>query len=172
MKNIRHTISLLIGIFFALKVSAFELKGLTLGASTSPDQVSSAMGVKCGEGANGMQVCNGPTTIGGVWGSVNIVISPTKQLQRIQFSFDEDSFDTLAEAFTEKYGKPKIERSVAQNAFGAKFNQTALTWSEVGGNQIHLSKNLTKRGSAFIWFSTKNDREMLGTSRKANKDDL
>lgn len=151
---------------------AFELKGLTLGGKTSVEQVESAMGVKCGVGANDMQVCNGSTTIGGVWGTANIVVNPAGRLQRIHFFFDADSYDGLAEAFAEKYGKHVTRRPVMQNGFGAKFQATEKTWIQKSGNRIDLSENTFERGKASAYFSTPADRALMNETAKADRKDM
>lgn len=153
-------------------VSAFELKGLSLGSPTSPTQVQSAMGVKCGRGAHEMQVCNGPTTIGGIFGDVNIVISASGKLQRIWFTFKSSSFESMAEAFTEKYGKPKMDKSTGQNAFGARFGQITMSWADSRSNWILLSKDTAILGTSTISMTSPEDRELLRKINKADRSDL
>lgn len=152
--------------------NAFELKGLTLGSPTTPAQVHSLMGVPCGVGANDMQVCNGPASIGGVWGDANIVISPSGKLQRISLLFDANSFESLAEAFVEKYGKASIQRSTVQNGFGAKFERVDMAWTQKNGNRIDMSKNASRAGRAYIGFSTPEDRKLTRDVDRAKRSDL
>ena len=162
-------------LFFAVftgSASAFELKGITLGEKTSTAQIESAMGVKCDVGANEMQVCNGQTTIGGVPGVANIVVSPQGILQRIHFSFDADSFEELAEAFVGKYGAHTTRNDIVQNGFGAKFESPSKAWTLKNGNRIDLSKNAATLGKGFIAYSTPADRARLNGARKANRGDL
>jgi hypothetical protein len=156
----------------SVNAGAFELKGLVLGSPTTPDAVHQAMGVKCGEGANGMQVCNGPSSIGGVSGYANIVINAKGTLQRISFSFDSGSFFPLAEAFEEKYGKHATRRLAMQNGFGAKIDSVEKIWSKKDGRRIELEENSGRIGKALALFTTQEDRGLIDKVNKADRSDM
>lgn len=159
-------------VILCANAAAFELKGLTLGAKTSPEQVQAAMGVQCGVGADEMQVCNGQTTIGGVWGEANIVIAPSGKLQRIHFTFDSNSFESLADAFGDKYGKHTTKRTVVQNGFGTKAENVEKVWGQKNGDQLKLRKNDVEIGKAVASYTTPEDRALLRRIYKADKSDL
>lgn len=125
-----HRISLIAALVListsALAASPpLEFKTLVIGAPTTPEQVEAALTpcgmtgdpcdalakkilemlpVKCGRGANGMQVCNGSTTIAGTITQVNVVIGSDGLLQRIHLTFSDYGYEDVHQALTHKFG--------------------------------------------------------------------
>ncbi len=56
-------IALTVALVAPVSALAFDFKGITIDAYATPEQVLEKLGVKCGAGANSMQVCNGNITI-------------------------------------------------------------------------------------------------------------
>jgi hypothetical protein len=143
---------------------ALDFKGLVIGEKTTAAKVEEVLGggvsiVRCGVGANEMQVCNGVTTIADAVATVNAVLMKDGTLARVMFTFDPDDFDAVTRQMRIKYGAPQSERSEAmQNGFGAKFTQTRAVWDDRRGNRIDAARFAGKTTeTAVVRFSSPAD---------------
>ena len=147
---------------------AFDFKGIAIGSPATPEQVLEKLGVKCGAGANEIQVCNGSVTIARESARMNLVINAAGIVQRIDLTLSPLSFDLLAPILIEKYGPPtKTDRSELQNRMGAKFDQVVHFWLD-GDAQVLYQKYAGATDSSNLYFSTKEDRD-LRSQRTANR---
>jgi len=158
-----------------------EFKGLQLGEITTSSQVETqlksdealkicgqsegqcadSVNVSCGAGNDGIQVCNGKTTITGSQTDVNVVIGADGRLQRIFLTFSNDSYDEVHDALLQKYGKPSsVKKYRVQNGFGAQFVQVDTIWRRAGGLKLRLSRYGASTDDSVVYFSTKADDEM------------
>lgn len=148
MKNTRWNLvvavlALTTAMSFA-RADGFDFRGFTLGTKVTPEQVTDALAIckpnseciypkqvnlKCGEGANNWQVCNGFVFAADVLMRTNIVIGADGQLQRIWLTFSSLSYDEILQAMKAKFGPPTTtQNGRVQNGFGAKFSQVTSTW--------------------------------------------
>ncbi|MBY5698426.1 hypothetical protein [Rhizobium leguminosarum] len=150
-----------------------EFKGLVIGAKTTSAQVLKATGVKCGNGANSMQVCNGPVRIGETSLTANIMIDGKGFLQRIYMTMDSSAFDKIAPALIEKYGAPDSEANpMLQNSFGAQYQQTRYIWMTPDESTLYALRYNGEITQSVIAFTTKADRDMISESGQARASDL
>jgi hypothetical protein len=54
------------------------------------------------------------------------------RVEKLNVEFQPTEFDTLAAAATKKWGKPASQNVPMQNGYGAKFDNTLLTWEREG----------------------------------------
>lgn len=147
---------------------ALDFKGITIGAPATSEQVLEKLGVKCGAGVNEIQVCNGTVTIARESARMNLVINASGIIQRIALSLSPKAFDIVAPLLIEKFGPPtKTDRSELQNRLGAKFDQVVHFWRE-GDAEVVYRKYEGSIDSSSLYFSTKEDRDLL-SQRKANR---
>ena len=151
----------------------FDFKGISIGQPATPEQVKQAMGVDCGPGINGMQVCNGRVPVGSYSNDVNLVISPTGNIQRISLEFSSSMYEGFVGALTDKYGKPTdIYETTLQNGYGAQFRQTITEWKGSNEVMIQLVRYHTGTDTSRLYYSTKEDRDMLNRNRSINSSDF
>jgi hypothetical protein len=165
-----------LGVFSLLTgaAQAYEFKGLEVGGPTTygPNQVEAALNqqtssvnasgslgrVKCGEGGKGGQVCNGPTSVAGVYARTNTVTSTEGVVTRISLTFSSRSFDTVEAGVLSKYGEPtKTEQNTVQNRMGATYQNVEHTWEGEGGRYIRLSKYAGSLDDSTLYFGTAED---------------
>lgn len=148
----------------------FDFKGLQLGKPTTAEDVEARLnGVGCGAGANSALVCNGNTTIAEETAKVNIVIGATGLLQRIALTVDRRSFGVVLPNLVAKFGRPTAnQRSVSQNAMGAKFEERVYLWRRKGGLEL-TAFTAQNYDTASISFSTPEDRQLLSGASAADR---
>ncbi|MND44810.1 hypothetical protein D3C80_356590 [compost metagenome] len=132
----------------------FDFKGIVVGAPATLRTIKQKLGVDCGAGYAGMQVCNGTVTIAGVIADMNLVISKTGKVQRISLSFSSKFYEQVEDAMFKKFGKPGVNQtSEVQNGYGAKFIQRELLWGDTP-NTVVMMKYANKVTDSFIMFSS------------------
>lgn len=164
-------------LFFLLVVplaaNAFDFKGIAIGALTTPEQINEKLGVKCGAGIEGRQICNGVVTVGREAARMNLVIDKVGIVQRINLSMAPASFDVVAPLLIEKFGLPTSTKTGdLQNRMGAKFEQITHLWQGPGELEVFYTKYAGSIDASTLNFSTKQDRDMLGAGRENRKGDI
>ncbi|NOT65290.1 MAG: hypothetical protein HOP06_04540 [Methylotenera sp.] len=173
-----------------------DFKGLVLGELASTEQIENTLNagcksqinescndseltiyestkIKCGEGGNGGKVCNGFTTIAGERAEANIVIGSSGKLQRVWLRTSSYSFDSISDELIKKFGKPsRVKNSNVQNRFGATYPQKELVWKGANSATLNFEKYGSKLDESSLYFSTKEDLEMLLNKSKTVKNDL
>ena len=77
------------------------------------------------------------------------------RLSRISLDFPSDSFDTIAKAMIEKYGKAsRQERQTVGNRFGARFENLTLTWNVRGGGEIVVKRFDDDLDQGSVWMES------------------
>jgi hypothetical protein len=153
--------------------AAYDFKGVAIGQPATPADIQAKLGVKCGVGANNLQVCNGMVTFAGTVAVMNLVIGADGIVQRISLPFASDQFGSVAEAVIEKFGPPKkTTHETEQNQTGATFLNVVHKWTAAGGIEVTLSKFASRVDTSLLYFSTSADREMLEHNRKERAKDL
>ncbi len=154
----------------------FDFKGIHLGKHATPHQVEDKLAIRCGVGANEVQVCNGSTTIAEEPAWLNLVIGANGIVQRIYLTLAPDAFETVAPLLTEKFGRPaSIQRSVVQNRMGAKFDQLVYSWRRSGGLELTYQRYAGNLDTSSLYFGTSEDRRLLndaGTPENERRKDL
>jgi hypothetical protein len=159
------------GLASAANARDLDFKGVTVGATATPEYIKEKLGVKCGRGAENSQICNGPVTIGSLRATMNLVIDGTGIVQRIHLILDPRFFDLLAPTLAEKFGAPdNISTSVIQNQMGAKFAQVGHVWLGSNDTKLEYKKYFGRIDESSLLFSTKEDRAMF--SKPLPKSDL
>lgn len=152
---------------------AFDFKGIKIGAPATADQLREKLGVTCGKGAGEMQVCNGPVTVAREPAKLNLVIAPTGLVQRIELTLSPSSFDVVAPELIGKFGTPaKTERGQVQNRMGATFEQVHHLWVGEDETEVFYSKYASSLDRSRLYFSTKEDRDLLGKSKTDRGGDI
>jgi hypothetical protein len=153
--------------------AAYDFKGVSIGKAASPADVENKLGVKCGVGFHGIQVCNGSVTIAREPAKMNLVISLKGIVDRIHLTLSPDAFEIVAPELIDKFGKPtSTSHTVVQNRLGAKFPQTVYLWSAKDGTEVLYSKYTSSLDESSLYFSTKADRELMRGSEKERRSDL
>ena len=129
--------------------------------------------VKCGAGGNGMQICNGTTTIADQLTMVNLVIGTDGTIQRIHLTFIDLSYDDVHQALVAKFGAAqKVSHPTLQNGFGATFLQEESLWAGAKGAQLLLQKYAGDVDHSDAYFSTQADRDLMTGASQAPSTDL
>jgi hypothetical protein len=130
--------------------------------------------VSCGQGSQGMTVCNGATTVAGFSSEINVVIGANGLLRRVMLSgLDPDNFDAIRAELQGKFGPPKSQqKSGVQNAYGAQFQQIESVWTDSNGGRIEFSKYAGSIERSRLYFSTAEDRERVKATQRGTKGDL
>ncbi|MGB4811748.1 MAG: hypothetical protein WBP13_04610 [Methylophilaceae bacterium] len=162
-----------LALVLPLSASAFDFKGISIGGASTPKQVLEKLGVKCGLGANEMQVCNGNVTIARETAYMNLVIDRKGIVQRISLSLSSSAFETVAPLLIEKFGTPtSTNRGEVQNWMGAKFEQVSHLWKGENEVEVRYSKYAGVVDKSGLSFTTKKDRELQGKSRENPRGDI
>lgn len=153
-----------------------DFKGIQIGKPATPSQVEDKLAVRCGVGANKMQVCNGLTTIAEESASLNVVIGANGIVQRIELRLAPEAFETVAPLLIEKFGRPaSIQRGGVQNRLGAKFEQLVYSWRRSGGLELTYRRYAGDLETSSLYFGTAEDRRLLnegGTPAKERRKDM
>lgn len=80
------------------------------------------------------------------------------RLYMVSASFGEQAYETVADAFTAKYGQPtKIEVRKWQSKAGATFDNRAMIWKFSGGGALELESMGSEVGACrYTFTSTRN----------------
>lgn len=161
-------IILVLGMFASLNAHAFDFKGVELGASVSPNEITEKLGIKCGAGLNGIQVCSGRVTIAKASAFMILNISEMGKVYKIVMSFDSLNFEDVQDALVKKFGEPSSsDHSTIHNRAGATFNQTSDVWID-GGNKVTLERYGSTVTKSFLEFLTPEALEKF-KEKHANK---
>ena len=191
------TWALLLALAICGEAQAFDFKGLVLGEPITPAEVEARLNtgckgrdnkpcdsidsmlydkgrIRCGEGWEGAQVCNGTTTAAGYPADVNIVIGANGALRRVYLTrLDPDGFDAIRQEITAKFGAPKSTAApVLRNAFGATFRQAEVTWTDAKRRHVTLSKYAGTTEAGSLLFATPEDRIATERAKKGKTGDL
>jgi len=168
--------ALLLGLWATVSAAAapaFDFKGIRLGESSTPKQIRERLGVSCGIGAEDIQVCNGRVTIAEEPAEMNLVLSATGVVQRINLTLEPEQFDIVATELIRKFGKPATHsRSTVQNGFGANFAQQAIQWNGPAGTVLFFEKYAGSLRQSMLFFSTAADRRKMESLKKDRHKDL
>jgi hypothetical protein len=132
------------------------------------------MKVSCGEGSQGMIVCNGTTTIANFPAEINVVIGANGLLRRILISgLDPDNFDAIREELRSKFSPTEVtQKSGVQNAYGARFQQVNSVWMDASGGRLEFSKYAGSVERSSLYLSTAEDRKRVKATQRGTKGDL
>lgn len=168
-----RTVIMLALVLISQQIWAFDFKGVKLGGASTPNEIHELLGVNCGEGYQGLKVCNGTVTVAREDASMNLVISQKGIVQRIELTLSPDVFDDVAPELIRKFGKPSnITRSTVQNRMGAKYPQVIYSWKAKDGGEVVYTKYAGRLDWSFLNFSTKADRDMLGKDKENRRGDI
>ena len=175
--------------------TAFDFKGLVLGAATTSSEVDSHLNtgcksaiegraclegekvlyeagrVQCGAGVDGMTVCNGYTTILGSSARINVVINSKDTLDRIWLTdIEAANFEAIRQQLVAKFDAPK-STATPTVGFGATFRQTEVTWANTAQDEVALLRYAGDVIHSSLLFTTAEDRVRLwGLPKKAKGD--
>lgn len=165
----KKTIISIVIFLLPLAAPAFDFKGIQLGGPATPEQILEKLGVTCGKGIRTTQVCNGSVTIAREPATLNLLINEAGIVQRMDLSLSPAAFGAVAPELIAKFGAPnKTTSEVLQNRMGAKFDQVIHIWQGDRELQLTYDKYSGSVSRSRIYFSTKEDRELMGRS-KANR---
>lgn len=151
----------------------YDFKGVQIGAPATAEMIKARLGVECGAGAPGMQICNGDVTVAKERATLNLVIGKTGEVQRIHLLLDSDSFDLVEPELIRKFGSPTtVEHPKLQNAMGASFQQTRDVWIGANGVQVAFERYAGSIDSSSLYFSTEADRRLLSGADVDRSGDL
>lgn len=160
-------------IFLSPLAYPFDFKGISIGQPSTPTQVEEKLGVRCGAGASGMQVCNGNVTIARESASMNLVINANGVVRRINLSLSPKSFDIVAPLLIDKFGPPSSTKNdVIQNRMGAKFEQVTHMWTDEDGNIVWYARYAGAIDKSLLSFTSKEERDLLQERRGSRTSDL
>lgn len=150
----------------------FDFKGVYLDQPATPAEIKSKLGVDCGAGRPGFQICNGRVTVAGRNADMNLVIGQSGKVQRIALTFDTSSFNAVENALMQKFGAPKVEIGQVQNRMGAKYDDRTDVWGEAPGPTVRLSQHAGSLDEASLRFWTEEDRVMLERLNNGDPSDI
>lgn len=148
-------------LIFCTEPSAreFDFKGIKLGQQSTPENIETNLGIKCGEGFNRTLVCNGNTTLAGQPCDMNLFADQNNIVTRITATFDSSAFELIMEALSKKFGKPTTKiASVVETGFGVKHKQIDAAWVGKNGTRIDFSRFGASTQSSFLYLSTPAER--------------
>lgn len=127
--------------------SAVDFKGIQLGAPTTFQAVSDALGFPCSSSA-----CLGETTIAGQPARSRVAFDGVT-VARIDVIFEPRDFPAVLAACQKKYGVPSASTATEkQNLHGAKFLVTRVTWRFADGSQaVLLDRDSVSEGSFALY---------------------
>lgn len=160
-------------LLYASSVYALDFKGIHIGKPATPDQISEKLNVKCGVGANQMQICNGPVTIARESAHMNLVINAQGVVQRIGLTLPSDAFDIIMPLLVEKFDTPaKTTRNDVQNRMGVHFEQIVHLWRGEDDVELLFTKYAGNLDHSVLYFSTREDRELLVKDKTNRRGDI
>jgi hypothetical protein len=161
-------------LMLSQSIAAFDYKGIELGKTYSLEEIREKIGVECGAGSEGMQVCNGSASFASEAAQINIVLNKVNSVQRIALTLSPSAFEEIARLLKDKFGRPaKVEASKIQNRFGAQYTQLIHTWRKKGELELIYTKYAGGLETSYLHFSTKDDRQLLyGASISTRKKDM
>lgn len=160
----RTSLALILALFAsAAFADGFELRGIKVGAQFTREELKAAWGCFPEEKA----LCSAILA-----GHVADLTPSTARMHvwTVGATFDNDGFEDIDRALTAKYGKPREERSTAQNAFGAKFVQIAHFW-ELDGQEMTMQKFATATKAA-LYICAKEQCEEQHFKERAARDKI
>lgn len=93
-------------------------------------------------------------------------------LYKIQLTFSENGFKSVANGIKEKFGNPKVSNIVVQNKIGGVFNSTVLEWSNIS-SAIVLERFFTSvNTSGLIYFLNKENSLVKKTNSESKKNSM
>lgn len=156
-----------------LWASAYDFKGVEVGKPATPALIKEKLGVDCGAGFAGIQVCNGLVTIAKEPARMNLVINKDGIVQRIHLTLDPSAFDAIAPLLVEKFGPPTAtKRDVVQNRMGAKFDQVDYYWKNEQEDMMSYGRYATTLDTSSLYIGTKEDRAKATARQSDRKGDL
>lgn len=163
-KSFALALAISLAMASAQAAEPFGLKGLAIGQTVTKAQIEPALGFHC-DSSN----CEYPGRCGCGWGFTSIaganadisVMIDHARLVKITASFPSLDFESVANAFIAKYGKPtSVEHAAAQTVAGAKLNVIIDTWENAAGDQIMIG-NFADGAHGILTISTKAERDFL-----------
>jgi hypothetical protein len=160
-------------LLFSVSSQAFDFKGIEVGGFSTAETVYKTLrdptargglgaGVSCRNVADDAHVCDGSTTVAGVFAKANIAISNEGLVTHIELRFESQYFSTVAQGAIDKYGKPAATRkSVVQNRMGATDENIELAWGSPKGSYIRLIRYSGNLDEATLYFGTAEDTAFL-----------
>lgn len=179
--NMKRVLPILLSLFAVAHAQTTSIKGIQMGAplfetakqigiSCRPD-AGDGLGAQC-ERFGDDRIARDFSTIAGA-DVVDIHLAGHEdRIASIEFRFPADAFPDVLEAVGSRYGKLTCERSVVNNAFGARFDQVECT-SLNNNLLLNLDKRSKKVDVGRVALRT---REYLlrfrDTARSKRKDDI
>jgi hypothetical protein len=153
--------------------SAYDFKGVEVGKPATPALIKEKLGVECGAGYAGIQVCNGLVTVAREPAKMNLVIDKDGIVQRIHLMLEPSAFETIAPLLVKKFGSPTTtKRDVVQNRMGAKFDQVDHYWINDRGEAMSYGKYGATLDSSSPYIGTKADRDKAQAPKQDRRGDL
>lgn len=175
MKLIGTGCALVLAALLSTAASArnYDFKGVQIGTMATPQMIKDRLGVECGAGAPGMQICNGNVTIAKEPADLNLVIGSNGQVQRILLSLQPGSFDLIEHELMRKFGAPtRRESPSVQNRMGATFQQIRDIWMGDNGVKMVFERYTGSIDNSTLYFSTEADRRLMSGTDVDRSGDL
>jgi hypothetical protein len=165
---------------------ALDLRGIELGAATTPAALKAALGVVCKATpinsvsiyASGYPIgCSDDLSIGGATvvehtRRVRVDLDADWRVEKITITFGSYSFEGFEKALREKLGAPGVVLTpVMQNGYGAQFVNTQEEWTDAAGNVVEIARYINADYGMF-WMQSPADVAMARAKSAANKPKL
>lgn len=139
---------------FVAPVSAFDFKGIEIGAVVSPDEIEQKLGTRCT--GRVPTRCTASVVLANVRGFMMITRTADNVIEMITISFDSSQFMDVEAIALKKFGEPsnKASRSV-QNRMGAVFENVEYTWADEKGDSVLLQKYASTIDKSYLTYTSK-----------------
>jgi hypothetical protein len=156
----------------AQSAHALDLRGIEVGAVTTPAALQSALGLKnckptgyCNDYAQANHVID--------YSIMTTVVLDNWRVQDITVVFNPVRFADIDKALREKLGNPQVVLTpVKQNAYGAQFQDTQEEWTDAAGNVTSLIRYATTDNSSMMVMQSADKVAQDKAHREANKPKL
>lgn len=146
--------------------SAFDIKGVTVDKPADCKQLRT-LGIPlgrtvtpCEEGVKLWQI-----PISFLDGNASMVVAQSEARRILSLYVTDFDFALGLQAFTTKYGQPKIVHSVIQNRAGASFDQIEATWQD-GAQTLYMAKHSSRIGRSQLILTGAEHEADVGAKQK------
>jgi hypothetical protein len=151
---------------------ALDLRGIEVGAVTTPAALLSAMGLN---NCKPTGICNDYAQFPHVveYSSMTTVQLDNWRVMRIAVAFGAFRFEAIDKALREKLGEPNVLlHPIKQNGYGAQFQDTQEEWMDAAGNVTSLIRYATTETTSLMQMESAEEVAQAKARREADKPKL
>lgn len=164
---------MLILLAVSFNASAFDFKGIEVGANSSWTDIGNKLGLQCHDNRSGDGGiwCSGETTILGSKADAFVNVDSNSIVNSISITYEPDKFEDIAEVYINKHGKPKISKKVLTTGMGVSVNQVEMEWKSKN-KLLFLKKYGDTISEGKLWIVTDDQLKKLQKEIQKQKSDI